>query len=262
MAKIKRVVFCTYPCLYSSLVLERLLRSPSIEVVAVIASTRNLRSKENKLASDIERIKVSGIRYASYLLIVTQLYRFFPSFFQQASFEDICHKSQIPIIPTQNINELSTQEELHSINPDVIFCTHFNQLIHPSTYSLAKEAAVNLHPSLLPDLKGVDPVFYALADSYNETGVTIHHLAEDFDTGKIISQIKQAITTEDTLVSLNKKLFQLGAELFINYIADKQSTNNSINAEQSERYDSWPSRSKVKKFKRHRNFIFTRSSFK
>ncbi len=261
MSNIKRVVFCTYPCLYSSLVLSDLLRSPNIEIVAVVASTRNLKAKENKLVSDIQRIKVSGIHYSLYLLIVTQLYRFFPSFFKQKNFQTLCSKSQIDVLSTSNINAPDLQEKIRNTHPDFIFCAHFNQLIHPKTYNIAKEAAINLHPSLLPDLKGVDPAFYALSESYTETGVTIHHLAEDFDTGKVINQKMQTIASEDTLLSLNTKLFKLGTELFIDYLSSEHIQAKLFSSKNTDRYDSWPSKLHVKKFKQHRNFVFYRSKF-
>ena len=188
MNKKRRVVFCTYPSLYSSIVLTEILNAPNIEVVAVIASTRNLKAEDNKLISDIKRIKTSGIQYALYLLLVTQSYRLLPLLSRHGSIHSICKKNHIPLVSTADINSKTVQDDIKTINPDIIFCAHFNQLVHPSTYQLAQEAAINLHPSLLPDLKGVDPAFYALAEDYSETGVTLHELAEDFDTGTVITQ--------------------------------------------------------------------------
>jgi methionyl-tRNA formyltransferase len=260
--KIRRVVFCTYPCLYSSIVLNELLRAPNVEVVAVIASTRNLKTKEIKLVSDLIRIKNSGIAYALYLLFITEGFKLFPALFPNKSIAATCKVNAISLIQTQNINTTELQAEIKLLKPDVICCAHFNQLIHPKTYNLAKEAAINMHPSLLPDLKGADPAFNALTDNYGETGVTIHHLAEEFDTGEIISQHKQEITQSETLLSLNKKLFQSGSKLFVEYLASNLNTTAIITSNDSDRYDSWPSKLQIKKFKQTRNFIFPRKLFR
>lgn len=263
MNKVKRVVFCTYPCLYSDIVLNEILRAPDISVVAVITSTRNLRAKENKLLSDLKRLKKSGLRYSVYLLFITGAYKLFPQkFSEQPTVFANCHKYHIPIIKTSNINTPEIQAQLKSFKSDIIFCAHFNQRIHPDTYYIASEAAINLHPSLLPDLKGVDPAFYALKENYRNTGVTIHHLAETFDTGEVISQKQQTIEISDTLLSLNKKLFREGAKLFINYLSGKEKRGHPALSDDAGRYDSWPTRKLVEEFKKYRSFIFLSRLFK
>ncbi|PWQ95008.1 formyltransferase family protein [Leucothrix arctica] len=262
MNKQKRVVFCTYPSLYSSIVLTEILSAPNIEVAAIIVSTRNLKAKENKLISDIKRISISGVQYALYLLMVTQGYRLFPALSKHGSISSISKKNHIPLILTADINSKTVQDKIKKIDPDIIFCAHFNQLVHPSTYTLAQEAAINLHPSLLPDLKGVDPAFYALTESYNETGVTLHHLAEGFDTGAVITQKYQEITLTDTLLSLNTKLFSVGAKLFVSVLSNRVEHPSTTVKKELSRYDSWPSRAQVKQFKQYRKFGFLRFLFR
>ncbi|RVU83380.1 hypothetical protein EOL70_16775 [Leucothrix sargassi] len=263
MNKKKRVVFCTYPCLYSDIVLNEILRAPDIEVVSVVVSTRNLQIKENKLFSDLKRLKESGLRYSLYLLFVTQAYKLFPQIFnEQATLKALCEQHHIPILFTSDINSTEVQAQLQSLDPDIIFCAHFNQRLHPSTYRLARCAAINLHPSLLPDLKGVDPAFYALKENYRVTGVTIHHLAETFDTGEVISQKQQIIEIHDTLLSLNKKLFREGAQLLVKYLSGKEKRDHSSAPKSTGRYDSWPSKESVREFKKYRNFIFLNRLFR
>lgn len=53
----------------------------------------------------------------------------------------------------------------------------------------AKRLFVNVHPSLLPDLRGADPVPGALLFR-RDAGATCHLMDQDFDTGPIISQVR------------------------------------------------------------------------
>lgn len=54
---------------------------------------------------------------------------------------------------------------------------------------LPKKQYVNIHPSFLPDLKGVDPVLGSILFE-RDAGATCHLMDSFLDTGPIISQIK------------------------------------------------------------------------
>lgn len=58
---------------------------------------------------------------------------------------------------------------------------------------LAHTTFWNIHPSLLPDLRGPDPLFY-VARGDAPAGITIHQMDENFDTGPIIDQQSIDIT--------------------------------------------------------------------
>ena len=53
--------------------------------------------------------------------------------------------------------------------------------------SIPKIGAVNLHPTLLPAYRGPN-IFRIFYDGADEYGVTLHWMAEDFDTGNILGQ--------------------------------------------------------------------------
>lgn len=246
MRRQTKLIFCTYPSVYSSVVLDLLIRSPQIEVVAVISSTRNLKANENKLLSNFIRIKHSGVRYALYLWLISSGYRLSGIFSKLKTLRNITLRHGIPVHKTNNINQQLSADIIKSLQPDILLCAHFNQRISPSIYSLASQSALNIHPSVLPDLKGVDPAFYALLEGYNETGVTLHELNEDFDEGRRLAQCQYKILKSDTLLSLNLSLFRLGTQLFIDKIHNKELKNSvSQGTNAKSRYDSWPTRKQV-----------------
>jgi len=255
----KKVVFCTYPSLYSSLVLTRLIASDKVDIVAVVASSRNLRATENKLRSDFSRIKTSGWRYACYLWLVTEAFSLFSRRLKYASIGDLCATHHIPVINTHNINTKPIRLDLANLSPDILLCAHFNQRVSPEIYDIAKDCSVNIHPSLLPDLKGVDPSFYALLDNYESTGVTLHQLAEDFDTGKTLYQSSIRVKHDDSLFLLNKTLFNAGVELFLQMVKAAKPINHAQTAAplHASRYDSWPSKVQVSAFKKLKKSFIT-----
>lgn len=69
---------------------------------------------------------------------------------------------------------------------------------------LSSKKYINIHPSYLPDLKGIDPVIGAILYQ-RDAGATCHIMNDEIDSGDIISQIKIPYT-DDLDVSL---LYQL-----------------------------------------------------
>ena len=65
---------------------------------------------------------------------------------------------------------------------------------------------INVHPSLLPEYKGLHAVEQAIDSGDEETGCTVHYVNEELDGGEIILQGEVPILPEDTVESLTKAI--------------------------------------------------------
>ena len=72
---------------------------------------------------------------------------------------------------------------------------------------------INIHPSLLPDLKGKHPINGALLFERRH-GVTCHHMDDGIDTGDIISNIEIPLDSQIELQLLYQLSFKAEAEVF------------------------------------------------
>jgi len=95
---------------------------------------------------------------------------------------------------------------------------------------------LNLHLSLLPDLKGPTPVEYALLYSYSESGVTLFCINNEVDSGYIYWSEKFTIGSNDYATDLYKKSFELFDSFMLNkelynktFIDNTYTTSESIN---------------------------------
>jgi methionyl-tRNA formyltransferase len=77
---------------------------------------------------------------------------------------------------------------------------------------------INIHPSLLPDLRGIDPVIGAILHQ-RDAGATCHVMDEGIDTGDIISQVRIP-WSEDLDVTT---LYQLS------FLAEQESFTQALN---------------------------------
>lgn len=107
---------------------------------------------------------------------------------------------------------------------DIGFIYAYGAIIPKEFLNLPKYGFWCLHPSLLPKYRGVSPIATALINGDKETGATIFQLDEKIDHGPIIAQEKIKININDCRPDLEKKLTELGFEIFKN-IFIKKATN-------------------------------------
>ena len=61
---------------------------------------------------------------------------------------------------------------------------------------------LNIHPSLLPAFKGLDPHAQALAAGVREHGCSVHHVVPQLDSGPVIAQARVPVLPGDDEASL------------------------------------------------------------
>ena len=81
-------------------------------------------------------------------------------------------------------------------------------------------AVINLHPSLLPEFRGLHAVRRALEAGVKETGVTVHFMVEEVDAGPMISQEAIPILAGDTEETLLERMHPVEHRLLVRAVAD------------------------------------------
>jgi methionyl-tRNA formyltransferase len=100
---------------------------------------------------------------------------------------------------------------LQSASPDLAVVAAYGRILPPDALVAPRRGCLNVHASLLPELRGAAPVQWAIARGYSETGVTIMQMDEGLDTGDIRLQKRLAIAKDETAETLLFRLGQLGA---------------------------------------------------
>jgi phosphoribosylglycinamide formyltransferase-1 len=81
-------------------------------------------------------------------------------------------------------------------------------------------AILNVHPSLLPEFRGLRAVARALEAGAKETGVTVHFMVEEVDAGPIVAQERVRILPGDTEETLLERLHTIEHRLLVGAVAD------------------------------------------
>lgn len=129
------------------------------------------------------------------------------------SVRELAEKHSIPVVAPERANSPELHAVLTAVDPDLIFSFYYRQLLPPSLLALAREAALNLHGSLLPRYRGRCPVNWVLIHGERETGVTLHHMDQKADHGDIVAQRAIEIGPDDTALTLTRRLADEGRSL-------------------------------------------------
>lgn len=78
---------------------------------------------------------------------------------------------------------------------------------------------INIHPSLLPDYKGLDTHARVLADGRAESGCTVHFVTPELDSGPVIVQKRVKIASGDTPDSLAARILAAEHEAYPEAVA-------------------------------------------
>ena len=81
-------------------------------------------------------------------------------------------------------------------------------------------AVLNVHPSLLPEFRGLRAVERVLEAGVDETGVTVHFMVEEVDAGPIVAQRRVPVLPEDTKETLLARLHPIEHRLLVLAVAD------------------------------------------
>jgi phosphoribosylglycinamide formyltransferase 1 len=81
-------------------------------------------------------------------------------------------------------------------------------------------AILNVHPSLLPQFRGLRAAQRALEANVEETGVTVHFMVEEVDAGPIVAQEKVPVLPGDDEATLVERLHPVEHRLLVRAVAD------------------------------------------
>jgi methionyl-tRNA formyltransferase len=118
-------------------------------------------------------------------------------------------------LPLREVETVRTGTGLEAIGdaaPDVLAVVAYGEILSRDVLDIPRVAPVNVHFSLLPALRGADPVRRGILGGLKVTGVTTMRMDEGLDTGPILLQAEEPIGDDDA-GSLGERLAERGGRL-------------------------------------------------
>ena len=160
-------------------------------LVGLVTKTKKTNSIEYYLFRNMYRLS-----FRELLIIVLKL-TYFKSFKNLLchfkiflSVESVLKAMGINYFYVENdINKSSYLQIIRNFKPDIIISS-CSVVFKKELLNIPRLGCINRHSSLLPSYGGVYPIFNAIADGKNYSGVTIHRMTEKIDVGEILAQEK------------------------------------------------------------------------
>lgn len=131
----------------------------------------------------------------------------------------IAAEREIPILEVARLAHAETITALEAFAPDAICVACFTRRLPPAVLRLPRFGCLNVHPSLLPDNRGPDPLFWTFRRGDAETGATIHLMDAGLDTGPILLQGRVPVPEGVAEAELERQVATLGGELLVRALA-------------------------------------------
>jgi methionyl-tRNA formyltransferase len=120
----------------------------------------------------------------------------------------------LPVFQTVSIKkDEDLKAHLRALAPDFFVTIAFGQILTQDVLDIPAIGTVNAHASLLPELRGANPIQQAILDGKTETGVTTMLTELGVDTGPMLLKRTLAIGGDETLGELTDRLAQVAGPL-------------------------------------------------
>lgn len=126
-------------------------------------------------------------------------------------------QNTIPVIQPQEVKSDGFRKEIETKlggKPDLFIVSAYGKILVRALIEQPRHGTINVHPSLLPLLRGASPLESAILADMRDTGVTVMRIDEELDHGPLLAQEEVLLPTwpVDT-DTLGKILAHAGGDL-------------------------------------------------
>ncbi len=116
----------------------------------------------------------------------------------------------LPVLTPEDARDAEFIDAIAQGSPQLGVVVAYGEILGRSLLELPPQGFVNVHYSLLPQLRGAAPVHGALLQGLELTGVTVQYMARKLDAGDILLQREIEIREDDNRGTLMERLTTIG----------------------------------------------------
>lgn len=110
--------------------------------------------------------------------------------------------------------ERALNEMLRAHGIEIVCLAGFMRILTPWFVGRWSGRLLNIHPALLPDLKGLNTHRRAIAAGAKRHGATVHFVVAELDAGPIVAQEAIDVRSDDTESSLAERVLEVEHRLY------------------------------------------------
>ena len=132
---------------------------------------------------------------------------------------EVAEEEGLPVLAPERPGGEDFFRQIQELEPDLSVVVAYGHILEPEILAIPPAGSINLHASLLPDLRGAAPVNWAILRGHQTTGVSIMRMVAAMDAGPVVFQTEEKIGPAETATELSTRLSEVGAEALIEALA-------------------------------------------
>lgn len=117
--------------------------------------------------------------------------------------------------PDREDYDRALQGLIERFEPDLVVLAGYMRILSDDFVRHFRGRLVNIHPSLLPALRGLDTHHRALESGQREHGASVHFVSEELDGGPVILQARVPILADDTPATLAARVLEQEHRIYV-----------------------------------------------
>jgi methionyl-tRNA formyltransferase len=110
-------------------------------------------------------------------------------------------------------------DAIAALEPDLSVVVAYGHILKPEVLMVPRLGSINVHASLLPELRGAAPINWAIARGHEQTGITIMRMVAAMDAGAVLHQVPEPMLPGVTASELTVRLSEVGAAALVEALA-------------------------------------------
>ena len=135
-------------------------------------------------------------------------------------------------------NDPDCIRQLKELNADIGVVASYNSKFSLEFLNTTKMGYINSHPSLLPNYRGACPYFHIINNGEKESGITLHLMDENFDTGNIVYQEKFEVLPNETMGTIFNRTTYMISDAMIRVLSEIEK-NGCVKSKPQPKLDSY-----------------------
>jgi methionyl-tRNA formyltransferase len=132
----------------------------------------------------------------------------------------LAQEHYIPVFQPEDINTPESISAIQALRPDLLVTIAYGLKLKKAVRESAVYGAINLHPSLLPELRGAAPIPFALWEGKITSGITIFKLTANMDAGPVFVKKPYFVFPSENATDLSFRFARIGAKMLLQFLQD------------------------------------------
>jgi phosphoribosylglycinamide formyltransferase-1 len=120
--------------------------------------------------------------------------------------------------PDREAYDHALQGMIDLFNPGLVVLAGFMRILSPAFVRHYAGRLINIHPSLLPEFRGLDTHRRALEADQREHGASVHFVTEELDGGPVSAQVRVPVLPDDDADTLAQRVLEQEHPLYVTVI--------------------------------------------